>query len=56
VILDLHWLTMGQTNSSDSSSPTFWTSVAKKYAGDGRVMFELFNEPHDISTSQWKTD
>jgi endoglucanase len=56
VILDLHWLTMGQTNSSDSNSPTFWTQVAKKYANDGRVMFELFNEPHDISQAQWKSD
>jgi Cellulase (glycosyl hydrolase family 5)/Stigma-specific protein, Stig1 len=56
VILDLHWLTMGQTNISDGSSPTFWTQVAKKYANDGRVMFELFNEPHDISQAQWKSD
>jgi hypothetical protein len=56
VILDLHWLTSGQTNSSDAMSATFWAGVAQKYKNEGRVIFELFNEPHDISAAQWKTD
>jgi endoglucanase len=56
VILDLHWLTTaGQTNISDGTSPAFWKSVAQKYKGEGRVMFELFNEPHDIAASDWKS-
>ncbi|HEY2409319.1 MAG TPA: glycoside hydrolase family 5 protein, partial [Polyangiaceae bacterium] len=56
VILDLHWLTTaGQTTISDGNSPAFWTSVANKYKGDGRVIFELFNEPHDIAASAWNS-
>ena len=27
---------------------TFWSEVAARYKGDGRVMFELYNEPHDV--------
>ena len=56
VILELHWLSTGQTNSSDAMSATFWAQVAQKYKSEGRVVFELFNEPHDIPASQWKTD
>jgi hypothetical protein len=56
VILELHWLTTGQTKSSDASSPIFWGQVAQKYKNEGRVSFELFNEPHDISAAQWNTD
>ncbi|MGC4093463.1 MAG: glycoside hydrolase family 5 protein [Polyangiaceae bacterium] len=56
VILDLHWLTSAQTPSTDALSVTFWGQVAQKYKNDGRVMFELFNEPHDISAAQWKSD
>ncbi len=56
VILDLHWLTTaGQTNMSDSTSNQFWSSVAGKYKNEGRVMFELFNEPHDIQPADWKS-
>jgi hypothetical protein len=56
VILDLHWLTTaGQTNMSDSTSNQFWSSVASKYKNEGRVIFELFNEPHDISAADWKS-
>jgi hypothetical protein len=56
VILDLHWLISGQsTGPDDATSPAFWTSVANKYKGDGRVMFEIYNEPHDISASVWQT-
>jgi hypothetical protein len=61
VILDLHWSDKGQLNTAagqqimaDTNSVTFWTQVATKYKTDGRVMFELYNEPHDVSWDIWR--
>jgi aryl-phospho-beta-D-glucosidase BglC (GH1 family) len=53
VILDLHWNQGGQQNMADRNSITFWTQVAGKYKNNAWVMFELYNEPHDVSWSQW---
>jgi hypothetical protein len=67
VILDLHWSDQGVLGSCvstpttgcqqlmpDANSLTFWSQVAAKYQGDGRVMFELYNEPHDVSWDVWR--
>jgi len=61
VILDLHWnapggtKATGQTDMADSDhSPAFWTSVASTFKGNNTVIFDLYNEPHDISWSCWK--
>jgi len=64
VILDLHWSDRGviggcsrtsncQQRMPDANSLTFWSEIARRYAGDGRVMFELYNEPHDVSWDVW---
>ena len=60
VILDLHWsdrgdftVTAAQQNMADSHSVDFWKQVATRYLGDGRVFFELYNEPHDIPGAVW---
>src|SRR5262249_17433713 len=61
VILDLHWSDRGdlgnqgpgQQRMADQNSITFWAQVAAKYKGDGRVIFELYNEPHDVSWDVW---
>ena len=66
VILDLHWSdegTLGSCNSmsgcqqlmADTNSITFWSQVAAIYKTDGRVLFEMYNEPHDISWAVWKS-
>jgi hypothetical protein len=66
VILDLHWSDAGELGScapnlgcqqvmADANSLTFWTEVATRYKEDGRVMFELYNEPHDIQWKVWKS-
>jgi hypothetical protein len=66
VILDLHWSDKGELGGCDPSkgcqqvmadvnSKTFWSEVAAKYAGDGRVLFELYNEPHDVPWDVWKS-
>ncbi|MES1177982.1 MAG: glycoside hydrolase family 5 protein [Myxococcales bacterium] len=38
---------------ADQNSVQFWQEVAGKYKGDGHVLFELYNEPHDIPWQTW---
>jgi hypothetical protein len=67
VILDLHWSDAGVLGSCnpppgascqqlmpDANSVTFWSQVAARYKNDGRVSFELYNEPHDVSWDVWQ--
>lgn len=60
VILDLHWsdrgdytVMPGQQTMADPHSLAFWKEVAARYKDDGRVFFELYNEPHDIPADVW---
>ncbi|HLK37861.1 MAG TPA: cellulase family glycosylhydrolase [Polyangiaceae bacterium] len=60
VILDLHWSDKGdyqqmpaQQRMADAHSQTFWGQVAARYKGDGHVLFELYNEPHDVPWDVW---
>ncbi|HEY4012827.1 MAG TPA: cellulase family glycosylhydrolase [Polyangiaceae bacterium] len=69
VILDLHWSDRGdltvtssakqaagnseQQPMADVNSIEFWKEVAARYRGDGRVLFELYNEPNSVSWSIW---
>lgn len=53
VILDLHWaaagtdVALGQTPMANRDhSPEFWRQVAGTFKGNGRVLFDLFNEPY----------
>ncbi len=61
VILDLHWnapgatLATGQQVMTDADhSPAFWTSVATYFKTDPAVIFDLYNEPHDIPWPCWR--
>lgn len=66
VVLDLHWsmdgnpipglpsTTAGQREMADADSITFWQQVAEKYKDDGRVMFELYNEPFVGDIGVWR--
>jgi endoglucanase len=42
-----------QQQMADVNSITFWSEVAAKFKGDGRVLFELYNEPNNISWDLW---
>jgi hypothetical protein len=60
-ILDLHWsapggnLSSGQEQMADGDhAPAFWKSVASAFNGDHAVLFDLYNEPHDISWNCWR--
>jgi hypothetical protein len=61
VILDLHRSDRGdataapqQQRMADARSIRFWSEVAAKFGGNPRVVFELYNEPHDITWSVWR--
>ena len=60
-ILDLHWSdgangrATGQQPMPDArNSLTFWISVANTFKADPAVVFDLYNEPHDVSWSCWR--
>jgi hypothetical protein len=51
VILDNHG--SGSPFMADADSVVFWREVATVYRGDPHVLFELFNEPNQISWDVW---
>ena len=60
VMLDLHWSDagewgkrIGQHVMPDRNSLTFWTAVAAAYKDHPAVIFDLYNEPHDVSWDVW---
>jgi endoglucanase len=60
VILDLHWaaprhgLATGLIPLPDAEhAPDFWRSVATEYRDDRSILFDLYNEPHDVSWECW---
>ena len=60
-VLDLHWnapggsQSTGQMQMADADhAPAFWSSVASTFKGNSSVVFDLYNEPHDISWSCWR--
>jgi endoglucanase len=63
VILDLHWSAPAGTNAdrqrpmpNTSYSVEFWTSVADRLKQDGRVIFDLYNEPVPNNNQNDPTD
>jgi endoglucanase len=38
----------------EDSSPAFWSSVAAHFAANHSLVFDLYNEPHDISWDCWR--
>jgi endoglucanase len=61
VVLDLHWSAPGGEQATGQQpmadldhAPTFWSSVARAFKADPAVLFDLYNEPHDISWQCWR--
>ena len=59
-IVDLHWnasgseLARGQQPMADADhAAAFWSSVAQVFKSDPAVLFDLYNEPHDVSWTCW---
>ena len=64
-IVDLHWSAQGTLPADGRTgqgrqmadldhAPAFWSSVATVFRSDPAVVFDLFNEPHDISWDCWQ--
>jgi endoglucanase len=60
-ILDLHWNAPAHTRASQQQpmpdadhAPAFWQSVAATFKDDPAVVFDLYNEPHDVDWSCWR--
>jgi endoglucanase len=60
IILDLHWsdcnewgANIGQHSMPDLNSVAFWKDFAPFYANNPAVIFDLYNEPHDVSWDVW---
>jgi len=60
VILDLHWSdagewgrNIGQHNAPDRNSAAFWKNFAEVYGNNPAVLFDLYNEPSNITWDQW---
>jgi endoglucanase len=60
-VLDLHWNAPGRLPASGQQpmadldhAPAFWASVARHFKRDRAVMFDLYNEPRDISWPCWR--
>lgn len=61
VILDLHWnapgarRALGQQVMPDADhTPAFWRSVATTFKADHALLFDVYNEPHDVSWRCWR--
>lgn len=64
VILDLHTViganavtappATGPSCAPDPPSIAFWTALAQRFRNWPGVVFELYNEPHDIAWSVWR--
>ncbi len=55
VILDLHLNTKAQTPMADKAHAlAFWSSVAKTFRSDRAALFDLYNEPFNISWRCWR--
>ena len=63
-IVDLHWNAQGSLKADGKTgqgrkmadldhAPAFWSSVAGFFKNDHGVVFDLFNEPHDIGWDCW---
>ncbi|MGA2245224.1 MAG: cellulase family glycosylhydrolase [Verrucomicrobiota bacterium] len=60
IILDLHWSdcnewgrNIGQHSMPDTNSLVFWRDFAPAFANRPAVLFDLYNEPHDVSWDVW---
>lgn len=61
ILLDLHWndagvwgQNIGQHQMPDMNSVEFWKDCAKTYRNRPEVLFDLYNEPHNISWEVWR--
>jgi endoglucanase len=61
VVLDLHWSAPGAKRATGQQpmadldhAPDFWSSVARTFKDDPALVFDLYNEPYDVSWQCWR--
>jgi hypothetical protein len=59
-VLDLHWSDCGEWGTNiaqhsmpDQNSVVFWKDCAAAYQNHPAVIFDLYNEPHDVTWDIW---
>ncbi len=60
IMLDLHWSdvgewgqNIGQHSMPDENSLAFWKDLAPVYANHPAVIYDLYNEPHNVTWDIW---
>ena len=60
IVLDLHWSDCGEWGTNiaqhsmpDQNSVLFWKDCAAAYQNHPAVIFDLYNEPHDVTWDIW---
>jgi hypothetical protein len=60
IVLDLHWSDCGEWGANiaqhsmpDQNSVVFWQDCAAAYRDHPAVLFDLYNEPHDVAWDIW---
>jgi len=60
IVLDLHWSDCGEWGTNiaqhsmpDQNSVVFWQDCASAYRDHPAVLFDLYNEPHDVTWDVW---
>jgi hypothetical protein len=60
IVLDLHWSDCGEWGTNiaqhsmpDQNSVVFWKDCAAAYRDHPAVLFDLYNEPHDVTWDIW---
>ena len=60
IVLDLHWSDCGEWGTNiaqhsmpDQNSVVFWQDCAAAYRDHPAVLFDLYNEPHDVTWDIW---
>ncbi len=55
-LLDLQWIDTKVKIAPlpDENSRKLWRILARRYRGNPAVLFDLYNEPHDVSAARWR--
>ena len=53
-LLDLQWLVDHIAPLPDQQSPRLWRTLADRYHANPAVLYDLYNEPHDVAVADEK--
>lgn len=55
-LLDLQWINTGVKIAPlpDFETPAMWRALAERYRGNPAVLYDLYNEPHDVPAADWR--